>query len=70
MLMWGQNGPYIKKDWTPDRIGRAHRSTHTTTKAEEFAQLLLMPRVPALLMAPRPVAVHACVDRLVEFLNR
>jgi hypothetical protein len=71
MLVWGQDGCYIKKDWSPDRIGRAHLlAVHTVTKAEEFVQVLLMPRVRLVASAPRPVEVLPNVDRLVDFLNR
>lgn len=60
----------IKKDWTPDRIGRAHRSLQPVTQADEFVQTLLKPSRLPTCQEPQPVEMQPNVDRLVEFLNR
>jgi len=70
MLVWGQSGCYIKKDWAPDRIGRAHRSPQPVTQADEFAQRVLAPPTLPDLPPPRAVSLTDNLHRLVAFFNR
>lgn len=70
MLIRTEKGVVIKSDWSPERIGLAHRErNHTVTRAEDFAQSLLLPGPRVRLLEPRPVEPSTWMERLVRLCN-